>query len=94
MGVAVVAGRDAAVGVSEVPHAAASRPMVARRAISSEGGRPTKVPRATCNKEAEKADRGHGHGGGLDQSGAKAVAEMIASPQDIPALPGLREVKV
>ncbi len=25
---------------------------------------------------------------------AKAVAEMIASPQDIPALPGLREVKV
>ena len=92
MGVAVVAGRDVAVGVSDVPHAAASRPMVARRAISSEGGRPTKVPRATCNKEAEKVD--HGHGGGLDQSGAKAVAEMIASPQDIPALPGLREVKV
>ncbi len=32
--VAVAAGRDVGVGVSEVPHAAASRPRVARRAIA------------------------------------------------------------
>ncbi len=34
VGVAVAAGRDVGVGVSEAPHAAATRPMVARRAIA------------------------------------------------------------